>query len=65
MLLYGLIAALTAVGVWLRYAQVSDIVSSQATAIAACGATWVVVRNRRATRRAILRQVKRTRTVNR
>lgn len=33
MLLYGLIAALTAVGAWQRYAQVSDIVSSEATAI--------------------------------
>jgi hypothetical protein len=33
-LLYGLIAALTAVGVWQRYSQVSDIVSSEATAIA-------------------------------
>ena len=34
MLLYGLIAALTAVGVWQRYAEVSDIVSGEATAIA-------------------------------
>jgi hypothetical protein len=34
MLLYGLIAALTAVGVWQRYSQASDIVSSEATAIA-------------------------------
>ena len=34
MLLYGLIAALTAVGAWTRYAQVSDVVSSEATAIA-------------------------------
>lgn len=34
-LLYGLIAALTAVGVWQRYSQVSDIVSAEATAIAA------------------------------
>jgi hypothetical protein len=33
MLLYGLIAALTAVGVWQRYSQVSDIVSGEATAI--------------------------------
>ena len=33
MLLYGLIAALTAVGVWQRYSQVSDIVSAEATAI--------------------------------
>ena len=33
MLLYSLIAALTAVGVWQRYSQVSDIVSSEATAI--------------------------------
>src|SRR4051812_8855325 len=34
MLLYGLIAALTAVGVWQRYWQVSDVVSTEATAIA-------------------------------
>lgn len=34
MLLWGLIAALTAVGVWQRYTQVSDVVSSEATAIA-------------------------------
>ncbi|MGH7302023.1 MAG: hypothetical protein ACRELZ_01955 [Candidatus Rokuibacteriota bacterium] len=34
MLLYGLIAALTAVGVWQRYAQVSDVVSAEAPAIA-------------------------------
>lgn len=34
MLLYGLIAALTAVGVWQRYTQVSDVVSSEATVIA-------------------------------
>src|SRR5262245_1517393 len=34
MLLYGLVAALTAVSVWQRYAQVSDIVSAEATAIA-------------------------------
>jgi hypothetical protein len=34
MLLYGLVAALTAVGVWQRYAEVSDIVSGEATAIA-------------------------------
>ncbi len=33
MLLYGLIAALTAVGVWQRHSQVSDFVSSEATAI--------------------------------
>jgi hypothetical protein len=33
MLLYGLVTALTAVGVWQRYSQVSDIVSSEATAI--------------------------------
>ena len=33
MLLYGLIAALTAVGVWQRYAEVSDIVSGEAAAI--------------------------------
>jgi hypothetical protein len=31
--LYGLVAALTAVSVWQRYAQVSDIISSEATAI--------------------------------
>src|SRR6516162_4287401 len=34
MLLYGLIAALTAVGVWQKYSQVSDVVSEEATAIA-------------------------------
>jgi hypothetical protein len=34
MLLYGLIAALTAVGVWQKHSQVSDIVSSEATTIA-------------------------------
>ena len=34
MLLYGLIAALTAVGVWQRYSHVSDIVSAEAAAIA-------------------------------
>ena len=34
MLLYGLVAALTAVGVWQRHSQVSDVVSSEATAIA-------------------------------
>ncbi|HEY2676191.1 MAG TPA: DUF4239 domain-containing protein [Steroidobacteraceae bacterium] len=34
MLLYGLIAALTAVGVWQRYGQVSEVVSGEATAIA-------------------------------
>ncbi len=34
MLLYSLIAALTAVGVWQRYSQVSDIVSGEATSIA-------------------------------
>jgi hypothetical protein len=33
MLLYSLVAALTAVGVWQRYSQVSDVVSSEATAI--------------------------------
>ena len=32
--LYGLVAALTAVSVWSRHSQVSDIVSSEATAIA-------------------------------
>jgi hypothetical protein len=34
MVLYGLIAALTAVSVWARHGQVSDVVSSEATAIA-------------------------------
>src|SRR3954467_7104984 len=34
MLLYALIAALTAVGVWQKYSAVSDIVSSEASAIA-------------------------------
>jgi hypothetical protein len=34
MLLYGLVAALTAVGVWQRYTQASDVVSSEAMAIA-------------------------------
>src|SRR5688572_15052240 len=34
MLLYSLVAALTAVGVWTRYSQVSDAVSGEATAIA-------------------------------
>lgn len=34
MLMYGLIAALTAVGVWQRFSQVSDIVSGEAAAIA-------------------------------
>jgi hypothetical protein len=34
MLLYGLIAALTAVGVWQRYTQAKDVVSGEATAIA-------------------------------
>ena len=34
MLLFGLIAALTAVGTWTRYAQVADTVSGEATAIA-------------------------------
>lgn len=34
MLLYGLIAALTAVGVWQRYSQVSDVVSNDATVLA-------------------------------
>jgi hypothetical protein len=33
MLLYSLIAALTAVGVWQKYSAVSDIVSAEATAI--------------------------------
>ena len=33
MLLYGLVAAMTAVSVWQRYSQVSDIVSAEATAI--------------------------------
>jgi hypothetical protein len=33
MLLYGLVAAMTAVSVWQRYAQVSDIVSAESTAI--------------------------------
>ena len=34
MVLYGLVAALTAVSVWTRHSQVSDTVSSEATAIA-------------------------------
>lgn len=34
MMLYALVAALTAVSVWSRYSQVSDVVSSEATAIA-------------------------------
>jgi hypothetical protein len=34
MLLYGLVAALTAVGVWQKYSEASDTVSSEATAIA-------------------------------
>ena len=34
MLLYSLVAALTAVGVWTRYSQVSEVVSNEATAIA-------------------------------
>src|SRR6187551_2594502 len=34
MVLYGMVAALTAVSVWSRHAQVSDIVSHEATAIA-------------------------------
>ena len=34
MLLYGLVAALTAVGAWQRSSQVADIVSAEATAIA-------------------------------
>ena len=34
MVLYGLVAALTAVSVWTKYSQVSDTVSSEATAIA-------------------------------
>ena len=33
MLLYGLVAALTAVGVWQRHSQVADVVSGEATAI--------------------------------
>jgi len=33
MLLYGLIAALTAVGVWQKYSEVSNVVSAEATAI--------------------------------
>ena len=33
MMLYGLIAALTAVGVWQKYSQVSDTVSAEASAI--------------------------------
>jgi hypothetical protein len=34
MLLYSLVAALTAVGVWQRYSEVSNVVSSEASAIA-------------------------------
>jgi Protein of unknown function (DUF4239) len=34
MVLYGLVAALTTVSVWTKHSQVSDIVSSEATAIA-------------------------------
>ncbi|HWP11744.1 MAG TPA: DUF4239 domain-containing protein [Ramlibacter sp.] len=34
MVLYGMVAALTAVSVWSRYSQASDIVSKEATAIA-------------------------------
>jgi hypothetical protein len=34
MMLYGLVAALTAVGVWQRYSEVSDVASAEATAIA-------------------------------
>ena len=34
MLLYGLVAALTAVSVWQKYGQVSDVVSGEAIAIA-------------------------------
>jgi hypothetical protein len=34
MVLYGLVAALTAVSVWSKYSQVSDIVSGEATTIA-------------------------------
>ena len=34
MLLYGLVAALTAVGVWQKYWQVADVVSGEATGIA-------------------------------
>ena len=33
LVLYGLVAALTAVSVWQRYSQVEEIVSSEATAI--------------------------------
>ena len=33
MVLYGLIAALTAVGVWTKFTQVEDIVSAEATTI--------------------------------
>lgn len=34
MVLYGLVAALTAVGVWQKYSEVSDVASAEATAIA-------------------------------
>jgi len=34
MLLYGLVAALTAVGVWQKYSQSADVVSGEATSIA-------------------------------
>jgi hypothetical protein len=34
MMLYGLVAALTAVSVWSQYSQVSDVVSSEATTLA-------------------------------
>ena len=34
MLLYSLVAALTAVGVWTKYSEVAGVVSSEATAIA-------------------------------
>lgn len=34
MVLYGMVAALTAVSVWTRHSQASDIVSNEATAIA-------------------------------
>jgi hypothetical protein len=33
MLLYGMVAALTAVGVWQKYSQASEVVSAEATAI--------------------------------
>ena len=46
MVLYCLIAALTTVGVWTKYSQVADVVSAEATAIAACGATLAAIPNR-------------------